>query len=165
MRKNANPRVLLIKPSRLLSNGMPARIRREGMRTLTLPYLAGMTPAPWEPRVKIDALDPVTGREVADLVAISVLTQQAPRAYQIADHFRRRNVPVVLGGVHVTLNADEAAAHADSVALGEGEAIWTDIVRRVAGCVRQIRERGGKVAFVKFPTRGRIRELHDEKAL
>jgi radical SAM superfamily enzyme YgiQ (UPF0313 family) len=128
MRKNANPRVLLIKPSRLLPNGMPVRIRREGMRTLTLPYLAGMTPAPWEPRVKIDALDPVTGREEADLVAISMLTQQAPRAYQIADHFRRRNVPVVLGGVHATLNVDEAAAHADAVAIGEGEAIWTDIL-------------------------------------
>ena len=128
MGKNANPRVLLIKPSRLLPGGMPVRLRREGMRTLTLPYLAGMTPAPWEPLIKIDALDPVTGQEAADLVAISVLTQQAPRAYQIADHFRRRNVPVVLGGVHVTLNADEAAAHADAVAIGEGEAVWTDIL-------------------------------------
>ena len=63
------------------------------MRTLTLPYLAGMTAVRWEPLIKIDALDPVTGDEAADLVAISVLTQQAPRAYQIADHFRRRNGP------------------------------------------------------------------------
>ena len=56
MSRNEHPRVLLIKPSRLLANGMPARIQREGMRTLTLPYLAGMTPAPWEPLVRIDAL-------------------------------------------------------------------------------------------------------------
>lgn len=121
-------RLLLIEPTKLRPNGMPARIAREGMRTLTLPYLAGMTPSDWETTVKIDALDPVTGAEPADLVALSVLTQRAPQAYRIADHFRARGVPVVLGGVHVTLNPDEAAAHADALVLGEAEEVWPRVL-------------------------------------
>jgi radical SAM superfamily enzyme YgiQ (UPF0313 family) len=102
------------------------------MRTLTLPYLAGMTPAGWDVALKVDALDPIRGDEPADLVAITVLTQRAPRAYQIADHFRARGVQVVLGGAHVTLNADEAAAHADAVAIGEAEELWPRILADAA---------------------------------
>ncbi len=98
------------------------------MRTLTLPHLAGLTPAEWDITIKVDALDPIAGDEPADLVAITVLTQRAPRAYQIADHFRARGAPVALGGAHVTLNPDEAAAHADAVALGEAETYWRDLL-------------------------------------
>ncbi|MDP8222473.1 MAG: radical SAM protein [Candidatus Lernaella stagnicola] len=122
------PRLLLIEPTKLRPNGMPARIAREGMRTLTLPYLAGMTPPEWDVSVQVDALDAVTGREPADLVGISVLTQRAPRAYQIADHFRRRGVKVVLGGAHVTLNPEEAEGHADTLVLGEAEYVWRQLL-------------------------------------
>jgi radical SAM superfamily enzyme YgiQ (UPF0313 family) len=128
MEENGGPRLLLIEPTRLLPNGQPARLKREGMRTLTLPYLAGMTPPEWNVSVQIDALDPITGQERADLVAITVLTQRAPRAYQIADHFRTRGVPVALGGVHVTLNPDEAAAHADTIVTGEAEEDWFSLL-------------------------------------
>jgi radical SAM superfamily enzyme YgiQ (UPF0313 family) len=121
-------KLLLIEPSKLLPSGMPARIKREGMRTLTLPYMAGLTPAGWQADIKIDALDAIRGDEHADVVGLSVLTQRAPRAYQIADHFRRRGVPVVLGGVHVTLNPEEAAAHADALVLGEAEDVWPTVL-------------------------------------
>ena len=53
-----------------------------------------------------------------DLVAISVLTGTARRAYALADHFRRRQIPVVLGGVHVTLLPDEARPFADCIVVG-----------------------------------------------
>ena len=120
--------MLLVEPSRLLVDDRPVVIKREGMRTLTLPYLAGMTPKDWDVRIQIDSLDPATGNEPADLVCITVLTQRAPRAYQIADAFRNRGVPVVLGGVHVTLNPDEAAAHADALVIGEAEDVWEQVL-------------------------------------
>jgi len=130
-------KLLLIEPTRLLPNGMPARIAREGMRTLTLPYLAGMTPPEWDIQLKIDALDPITGDEDADLIGISVLTQRSIRAYQIADHFRGRGTPVILGGVHVTLNPDEARTHADAVLTGEAENTWTALLQDVQnGCLQ-----------------------------
>jgi radical SAM superfamily enzyme YgiQ (UPF0313 family) len=59
-----------------------------------------------------------------DLVVIQVYITSARRAYQLADHYRRRGSHVVLGGLHVTSLPDEAAAHADTIFLGPGEDTW-----------------------------------------
>lgn len=128
----AKPRLLLVEPTRLDRDDRPVRLRREGMRTLTLPYLAGMTPPGWDVSLAIDSLEPVTGGEDADLVGITVLTQRAPRAYAVADRFRARGVPVVMGGAHVTLNSEEAAEHADAIVIGEAEDVWAKVVADAA---------------------------------
>lgn len=60
----------------------------------------------------------------ADLVAISVETFTARRAYQIADGFRQRGIPVVMGGYHPTFLPEEALQHADSVVCGDAEGVW-----------------------------------------
>lgn len=59
-----------------------------------------------------------------DLVVIQVYITSARRAYQIADHYRRRGAFVALGGLHVTSLPTEAAAHADTIFLGPGEDTW-----------------------------------------
>src|SRR5438445_1994024 len=59
-----------------------------------------------------------------DLVVIQVYITSARRAYQLADHYRRRGAYVALGGLHVTSLADEAAQHANSIFIGPGEDIW-----------------------------------------
>lgn len=59
-----------------------------------------------------------------DLVVIQVYITSARRSYEIADHYRRRGVYVVLGGLHVTSLPDEAAAHSDTIFLGPGEDTW-----------------------------------------
>jgi radical SAM superfamily enzyme YgiQ (UPF0313 family) len=64
-----------------------------------------------------------------DLVVIQVYITSAFRAYQIADHYRRRGAYVVLGGLHVTSLPEEAAAHADTICLGPGEDIWPAFLR------------------------------------
>ena len=59
-----------------------------------------------------------------DLIGLSaLLTCQAPRAYQIAEEFKKRGKPVVMGGLHASLCPDEAAQHVDSVVIGEGEGL------------------------------------------
>lgn len=68
-----------------------------------------------------------------DLVAITAMTQQAPRAYEIADRFRARNIAVVMGGIHATVLPDEARRHADSVVVGEAENSWGDLLADFAG--------------------------------
>ena len=56
----------------------------------------------------------------ADVVGVSATTSTSAAAYQILDRVRRRGVPTIVGGSHVTFMADEALAHADYVARGEG---------------------------------------------
>lgn len=75
----------------------------------------------------------------ADLIGISAITGTAPRSYELADHFRQRGIPVVLGGVHPTLLPDEAARHADAVVVGYAEQTWPQLVRDFVGGKMQAR--------------------------
>ena len=59
-----------------------------------------------------------------DLVVIQVYITSARRAYELADHYRRKGSWVALGGLHVTSLPQEAARHADSIFLGPGEDTW-----------------------------------------
>ena len=59
-----------------------------------------------------------------ELVVIQVYITSAYRAYEIADHYRRRGAYVAIGGLHPTSLPDEAAPHADTIFLGPGEDTW-----------------------------------------
>ena len=100
---------------------------------LSLPLLAGLTPRDIEIRLIDENIEKTDTETRADWVAISCMTASAPRAYEIADAFRRRGIPVVMGGIHPTVMPDEAGAHADAVVIGEAEPVWGEIVRDLAG--------------------------------
>ncbi|RIX47523.1 MAG: radical SAM protein [Rhodocyclales bacterium GT-UBC] len=78
---------------------------------------------------KAEAIPP--GLE-ADLVALSVETFTARRAYQIADDFRRRGIPVVMGGYHPTFLPEEALQHADTIVTGDAEGAWERLLEDAA---------------------------------
>ena len=59
----------------------------------------------------------------ADLVGISAMTCYVNRGYEIADAFRERGVPVVMGGVHPSFMPQEALRHCDAVVIGEVELV------------------------------------------
>jgi radical SAM superfamily enzyme YgiQ (UPF0313 family) len=67
-----------------------------------------------------------------DLAALTVWTATAPSAYAIADSYRARGVPVVLGGVHPSLLPGEAIRHADAVVSGEADQIFGTILADAA---------------------------------
>jgi len=98
------------------------------MEPLALAILAGLTPSDVEVAAYDDRFEDIPYDEPTDLVALSVGTFQARRAYEIARTYRQRGVKVVMGGFHVTFRPDEAAEYADSVALGEAEGLWPRIV-------------------------------------
>ena len=66
--------------------------------------------------------------EPTDLVAMSVETYTAKRSYQIASEFRRRGVPVVMGGFHPTLVPEEASEYAEAIVIGEAEGVWPSVL-------------------------------------
>jgi len=98
------------------------------MEPLTIAVLAALTPPDVETVLVDDRVELVDADAPTDLVAITVETYTARRAYELADRFRARGVPVVLGGYHVTLLPAEAAAHADAIVTGNAEAVWADVV-------------------------------------
>src|SRR3974377_439273 len=59
----------------------------------------------------------------ADLVGISAMTSYANRGYEIADQFRAKGNPVVMGGVHPSFMPREALKHCDAVVIGEVELV------------------------------------------
>lgn len=94
------------------------------MSQLTLPLMAALTPGKHDVTVLDENVEPIDFDARVDLVAITALTPIAPRAYEVADEFRRRGQTVALGGVHPSLMAEEAAEHADAVVIGESEETW-----------------------------------------
>ena len=59
----------------------------------------------------------------ADLVGISAMTSYVNRGYEIADEFRAKGIPVVMGGVHPSFMPQEALKHSDAVVIGEVELV------------------------------------------
>jgi radical SAM superfamily enzyme YgiQ (UPF0313 family) len=120
--------VTFIKPDLgRLADGAPF-IDGARMEPLQLAVLAGMTPAGVDVRLLDDRVDEIDYDEPTDLVAITIESFTARRGYEIADEFRARRVPVVIGGMHATLIPDEVAEHADAVYTGDGEALWAQVV-------------------------------------
>lgn len=98
------------------------------MEPLTLGVLAGLTPPDVECRLFDDRMEPILFDEATDLVALTIETYTARRAYEIAAEYRKRGVPVVMGGMHVSLLPEEAEQHADCLVLGDAETIWAQVV-------------------------------------
>ncbi|MDQ4074757.1 MAG: radical SAM protein, partial [Chloroflexota bacterium] len=98
------------------------------MEPLAFAVLAGQTPPDVELELWDERVEEVPSEIEADLVAITVETFTARRAYQIASAVRRRGIPVVMGGYHVTFLPDEALQYTDAVVLGDAEGLWEEVV-------------------------------------
>ena len=98
------------------------------MEPLQLGVLAGMVSRHTEATLFDDRFEKIDYDRPTDLVAVTVETFTARRAYEIAGEYRRRGVPVVMGGMHPSLVPDEVSQHADSVFTGDGETVWPAVV-------------------------------------
>lgn len=112
-------RVLFINP---LAAGFEQRL----FPPLALAVLAGAVPDGYEVRIVDEQVRPAEFE--ADLAAISATTYSIRRAYRLCAEFRRRGIPVVLGGNHPTILPHEALRHADAVVVGDGEPVLPRIL-------------------------------------
>lgn len=100
-----------------------------GYPVITLPLVASLTPKKHSVKIINEGYDPIDFDEEVDLVGITCYTMTAPRAYEIADEFKKRGKKVVLGGYHPSALPDEAKQHADSVVIGEAELTWPELIK------------------------------------
>jgi radical SAM superfamily enzyme YgiQ (UPF0313 family) len=111
----------------------------DAMEPLVFAILGSLTPPDVELALYDERIESIPFGEPTDLVALTVETYTAQRAYAIADAYRRRGVKVVMGGVHPTLIPAEALEHADAVVREDGEQVWPEIVEDARhGRLRQI---------------------------
>ena len=150
-------RLYLINPSNPLVSIVRVRENRWNRyrvwKPLSLMVLAGLTPVEWEVSIVDENLGvpDYPSMPLPDLVGITAFTSQANRAYEVASHFRRLGVPVVMGGIHATMCIDEVMEHVDSVVTGEGEGIWTQVLEDARhGCLKR-RYDGGLAEISDIP--------------
>jgi radical SAM superfamily enzyme YgiQ (UPF0313 family) len=101
--------------------------------SLALTSIAGATPAHWKVRYWDENLlqGPPPADPPPEVVGISVHLTFAKRAYHLARWYRARGSKVIFGGLHIQSCPDEAAPHADAVAIGDGVQLWPEILRDI----------------------------------
>jgi len=100
----------------------------DAMEPLCFAILKALTPPDIETVLYDERLEEIPLDEKTDLVALTVETYTARRAYQIAAEYRKRGVPVVMGGYHPTFLPEEALCFADAVVQGDAEGLWGQVV-------------------------------------
>ncbi len=89
---------------------------------LSLLTLAALFPPSYELRfIDEDHGEEIPFDEEFQIVMVTAMTQQAPRAYEICCEFKKRGCYTVMGGIHASMLREEAIRYADTVMCGEGE--------------------------------------------
>ena len=132
LQKGQSLRIALINPISRRSEGyhtIGSRVPQLGLQVL-----ARLTPDGHQ----VEIIDEIFGHDITkeliqagryDLVGLTAYTSGATRAYEIAAWCRQRGIPTIMGGPHAWAVPDEVQQHLDSVAVGECDEMWPDIVR------------------------------------
>jgi len=98
---------------------------------LTLTTLAALVPEELNAELVLidEGIETIPDDLQADLIAMTVITGTAKRAYELSERFQAKGIPVVLGGPHVTLIPEEAQQHADAICTGYAEESWPQLLR------------------------------------
>ena len=98
------------------------------MEPLTIAVLKRLTPTEYETAFYDDRVESINYDADCDVVAITVETYTAKRAYEIAARFRSCGKMIICGGYHATLCPEDVAPYADIVLAGNAESIWADML-------------------------------------
>ena len=152
---NSDLRMLLINPTarewRVGDGDLPSvRTRLFRFSMLSSLYVAAALPPSVRVRIVDEDVEPIDFDADVDVIGLSFMTFNAPRAYEIADRFRARGKTVIVGGYHASLLPEEAALHADAVCVGEAEGTVDRIIADI---------RSGSLQRIYGPSRPSLRGL------
>ncbi len=144
----SRPRLVLVNPRQAFTGFASNSVTR--YPPLGLGYIAALTPQHWDVEILDENFGDVSA-EPATLAGITVMTPQAPRAYELARQFRSLGVPVILGGIHPTMVPDEALAHCDAVVAGEADLLWPKVIEDFeSGSLQQLYTSSERVNLEKI---------------
>lgn len=92
-----------------------------------LGIVAALTPDHWEVELIDENFERFSFQD-ADLVGITALTSSVTRAYELADIYRKKGIPTVLGGIHASMVPKETIDFVDAVVVGEAESVWKQVI-------------------------------------
>lgn len=115
-------KLLLINPVNKLRRGF-SNDPSTSFMPIGLGIVAALTPEDWDVELIDESFEEFSFRP-ADLVGLTAFTANAPRAYEIAAHYREAGIPTVMGGIHASMITDEVMRYVDSVVVGEAETSW-----------------------------------------
>jgi len=121
-------KIKLISPQMTL-RPMDSEFKRRMSPALSLLVLAALTPSEYNVALEDENVRKLNLNDSPDLVGITVNVDTSKRAYEIASHYRQRKIPVILGGIHPSVNPHEASQHCDAVCIGEAETLWPTILQ------------------------------------
>lgn len=96
---------------------------------LMLPLMAALTPPEYDVTLCDERLEDIDFDAGWDLVGMTTTIGASLRAYELAAEFRKRGIPVVMGGFHATLQTEETLKHADAVVQGEADDVWPQLLQ------------------------------------
>lgn len=94
---------------------------------LALGIIAALTPDTWDIEIHDENFVEFTYKD-ADLVALTTVTANVNRAYEIAGIYKKAGIPTIIGGIHASMMPDEALKFVDAVVIGEAESIWAQVL-------------------------------------
>ncbi|MGR3220405.1 MAG: B12-binding domain-containing radical SAM protein [Candidatus Anammoxibacter sp.] len=169
-----------MKKMMLISPHPPGRHGEESITVIVqmplgLAYLSALTPGnDWEFDIIDENMELALNEsetditfEPVDLVCLTALTFQAARAYKIAAACKKRGITVIMGGLHASVQTEEAMEHVDSVVTGEAEIIWVTVIKDFEEGKLKKRYDGGlpDLSVLKnvYPDRDLLKRKYDYK--
>lgn len=130
-------KIKLITPKMSL-RPMDSEFKRLMAPSLGLLTVAALTPPEHSVYLEDENIRNINVDDNPDVVGITVNVDTAIRAYHIAQKYRRKGIPVVLGGIHASTNPEEALHHADAVCIGEATVVWEKMLQDIHnGCLKK----------------------------
>ena len=142
------PRLLLINPkSRYKGLG---DYGTTSYPLLNLPYVAALTPDHYKIAVIDENIKPFEFQE-ADIVGITAFTSTVNRGYEIAQIYREKGIPTIMGGIHVSMMPEEALNYCDAVVIGEAEGAWPRLLEDFEAGTMKSQYRGSWIDLAHLP--------------
>ena len=115
-------KVTVIKVSMLEGKGYDA------MKPLLFAIMDAITPKNIKMEYYDERVEDLPEKIDSDVIALSVETFAARRAYELARKYKTKKNTIVMGGFHPTMLPDEALEYCDTVLIGDAEDTWPEFL-------------------------------------